>query len=403
MKQQKILVFEAYPVFSGAQRVSLNFCKALKAENKHITLLLADDAKNSISDNFRDYVDEIKILKTHRSLLKYGNSDNWFNPLNFVKSFIVGLLPFYFQCISFLKKGKFDVLYFCDPRGAVMILIPSIFFSMKKIMYLQSKNKLNPTLSKYLFLTFTDFVVCPSNDVLKSLPDSDRKRVINYGIDFSQYKNISKEKVALEIQQLILPEDSDRPKLLFAGLIKPQKGVHHLIYALKELSEKISSDKMPIVFIVGVTKTEAEDNYKSELIAYSKKYNIDKYIYWMGWRDDVLSWMKNSNYFIFPTINRETCTFPGFDKVIESTEGSPVVLIESSLCETFTIAARVTGVTDTITEGVNGLTYNPDNLNELPLLLERLITEKPKFQGFPNREYFSPKTFSEKFLALIDN
>ncbi|MEA5139283.1 glycosyltransferase [Arcicella rigui] len=402
MKKKKILVFEAYPVFSGAQRVSLNLCKVLKENEYDTTLLIADDSNNSISSNFKQHVDNIVLLNTSDRLMMYGNAEKWFTPLHFIKSFLFGLLPLYWQCIKFLFKEKFDVIYFCDPRGAVMILFPAILFRSKKIMYLQSKNKLNPLLSKFLFLTFTDYVVCPSIDVLNSLPESNKKKVINYGIDFTQYSHIDSQKIQSEIELLIPKEQVSRTRFLFAGLIKPQKGVHHLIYALNNLKDKVSSEDFPITFIVGIAKTPAEIVYRTQLINFTKENKIDQYIYWIGWRDDVLSWMKSVDYFIFPTINKEECNFEGFDRIIESTEGSPVVLIESSLCETYTIASKVTGVADTITENMNGNTYNPDNTTELTDCLYSVLTEKKRFKGFPNREQFSPTTFANKFLSLIN-
>ena len=65
MTKKRILIFESYPFFSGAQRVSLNFCKVLKANGMHLTLLLADDSNGVHTEKFDSVVDEIIILNTN--------------------------------------------------------------------------------------------------------------------------------------------------------------------------------------------------------------------------------------------------------------------------------------------------------------------------------------------------
>ncbi|WP_421827545.1 glycosyltransferase [Larkinella sp.] len=402
MKQKKVLFFEAYPFFSGAQRVSLNLCKILKRNNYHITLLLADDSKNEISKNFSPYVDEIIKLKTSERLLSYGNFGQWFRLSVIFETLFTGLFPFYWSCIKIFTKGKFDFFYFCDPRGAVMLKIPLLFFRGKKIMYLQSKNRVSPFLSKLLFFSFIDHVISPSIDVQNSLPDSRKKSVINYGIDFSQYESVDSGNVKIELQNLLGESYQNRTKLLYAGLIKPQKGLHHLIYALNCLKSSIPEADLPIIIILGNPSNDAEVNFKNELLEFSVKHNLNQYIHWMGWQSNVLEWMKNVDYFIFPTIDKEMSTFSGYDGVIESTEGSPVVLIESSVCGLFSIASRVTGVTETIIEKVNGITYDPNKSDSLYEALKYISIEKPKFLGFPNKQKFTLESFSNKFLELFD-
>ena len=401
MKQRKVLVFEAYPFFSGAQRVSLNLCKILKQNNFHITLLLADDSKNEISKNFGPFVDEIIKLEADEKLLSYGNFGQWFKLGVILKTFFTGLLPFYWSCIKIFNQGKFDFFYFCDPRGAVMLKIPLLFFRGKKIMYLQSKNRVNPFLSKLIFLSSTDYIVSPSIDVMNSLPPSSKKMVINYGIDSSQYSNINTTKVLKEIYELIPDDLKDRKKILYAGLIKPQKGVHHIIYSLEKLKNKIPESKMPIVFILGEPKSELEIKFKLSLKSFIKEHNLSRYIIWVGWKDNVLEWMRVCDYFVFPTIDKEDCTFDGYEKVIQSTEGSPLVLIESSLCQLFAIASDVTGVKETIVDYQNGLVYDPSDPNGLVNCFLTVINREPTFAGFPTQSKFSLDTFSTKFLSLF--
>lgn len=400
---KKILVFEAYPFFSGAQRNSRNTCEIMKKHlNCHLVLGMADDEKGDLAKNYSGYVDDMVVLPTANILKKYGSGDNWLTLKKFFPAFFLGLLPLYFSVFKLLRKHKFNIIFFSDPRGAVILLPVAIFFKAKKIMYFQSKNRVGGFISKNLFVRFCDYIICPSKDVLLSIPASKKVKIIHYGVDVEQYKNIDPAVVSNQLKQMLSQQDLVRTKLLFAGLIKPQKGLHHLVYALEYLKSKLPEEKMPLLFILGNPKSIAEQQYQEKLIQFLQDKNLTQYVRWMGFQTNVLEWMKNMNYFIFPTINREENVFEGFDSVIESTEGSPTVLIESSLCELYTLASLVTGVNETITEQVNGETYNPDRPNDLKEKLLELIIQKPLFKGFPNRMQFHPQTFAEHFLKLID-
>lgn len=398
---KKILIFEAYPFFSGAQKMSLTFCEVLKKNGYHLTLLLADDPDGILKQKFSAAVDEVILLKKFDAITQYGNADKWFKISVFFKSIFQGLLPFYIACFKVFFKGKFDCFYFCDPRGAVMML-PCIFFKAKKICYLQSKNKLNPLFSRLLFLTFFDTVICPSIDVLNSLPNSNKKKVLYYGIDFSLYNTVNTDVVKNEVNNIININDNSRKKMLFAGLIRPHKGVHHLIYAIKYLKDNIEERDMPLLFLLGSTKNEAERLFLDRLKAFAKENEIDKYIHWMGWKNNVLEWMAYSDYFVFCTIDKEKCEFEGFDEVIESSEGSPVVLIESSVCKLFALASEVTGVNETITDYHNGLKYDPNKPEALNYALMELLNKKPTYIDFPNQDRFSISRFETEVLNLVN-
>lgn len=111
MDKKKCLVFEAYPMFSGSQRITLNVCKILRKKGFSVTLLSVDDRFGNIKKHFEDHVDEIKHIKSHPVLLKYGDEDSWFKGSNFLKSVFLGLIPFYFRSLKLISSSKYDYLY----------------------------------------------------------------------------------------------------------------------------------------------------------------------------------------------------------------------------------------------------------------------------------------------------
>lgn len=396
MDKKKCLVFEAYPMFSGSQRITLNVCKILRKKGFSVTLLSVDDRFGNIKKHFEDHVDEIKHIKSHPVLLKYGDEDSWFKGSNFLKSVFLGLIPFYFRSLKLISSSKYDYLYCCDPRGATMMLVAAMSFKKVSILHFHGKNRLPGFLSK-LFLRVFTYVPCVSKDVADSLPPSDNKSVVYNGIDFEQYEDISVDAVQEEMEKII-GDRANKTLFLYAGLFKPHKGIHHLIYAFSRLVKDSTKPTEPVLLICGAGKTPEEKNMMESLKQYCIEQGVDGNIIWAGWRSNILAWMKYANYFVFPTINKEENKFPGFGALVESTEGLPTVLIESSICGLYSIAANVTGVKEIISDNHNGIIFEPGE-EDLLKRLQWVLENKPSFIDFPNRENFALTTFENQ----IDN
>jgi glycosyltransferase involved in cell wall biosynthesis len=395
----KIAVFEAYPFFSGSQRITLNVCKILKEQGHHITLFFADDQFGLIRENFEKHVDLIQRIKTPSILKKYGNEDSWFNRKTFIKSIFLGLLPFYFRSFQLINRGGFDFLYCCDPRGATMMLFSAIFFRKKTVLHFHGKNRLSAFVAN-LYLQVFDKTICVSQDVYHSLPVSNKKVVILNGIDFSQYENIN----SVAIKDFISGSFDDFVSPLtffYAGAIRPHKGLHHIVRAFSViLNELKSENKSALLFISGMAKSPEEINFKHKLAEEISRFQIQDYVIWLGWNNNVLGWMKSCDYFLFGSINKEINSFAGFGENIESSEGLPTVLIESSLCHLFSIASDTTGVKEIIRHLDNGIIY--DGTKEgLQIAMREAVKDKLKFTKFSNKQEFSLESFKQNLLKVI--
>ncbi|HEX8023207.1 glycosyltransferase [Mucilaginibacter sp.] len=77
-----------------------------------------DSVRNHTYRNFEHIIiggaskgNAVEILKRNEdviTLTQYGNGKYWFKPTKFFESFIMGLIPFYLQCIEVFRKNKFD-------------------------------------------------------------------------------------------------------------------------------------------------------------------------------------------------------------------------------------------------------------------------------------------------------
>lgn len=396
---KRCLIFEAYPFFSGAQRITLNLCKVLKKNGYNITLLLADDRFGLIEKNFNGIVDEIIFIKTSEVLTKYGDEDSWFSKKTFLKSIFKGLIPFYIQSLKIIKSSKYDFLYCCDPRGAVMMLVAATMFKNKKILHFHGKSRVPGVLAKSFMSTF-DNIICVSQDVADSLPISKKKSTIYNGIDFSQYKNIDVEQVESQITGKT-GNERDIVRFLYVGAIRPHKGLHHIIHAFKTINDELAATSTKaVLFISGEAKSNEEIAFKKLLQQYAFDNQVNDKIFWIGWNNDVLGWMKCSNYLLFASVKPEKNTYEGFGDMIESSEGLPTVLVESSICGLYSIASDVTGVKEVVTPGSNGYIYDS---TEAGLIggIKYVLNNHSKFISFPKGANFTVAFFEKKMLEIF--
>jgi glycosyltransferase involved in cell wall biosynthesis len=153
--------------------------------------------------------------------------------------------------------------------------------------------------------------------------------------------------------------------------------------------------------LCGAAKTPAEEKYRDFLMEYCKEKGLGKNIFWLGWKNNVLAWMRYADYFVFPTIDQETNNFEGFGKEIASSEGLPTVLIESSLCHLFNIAANATGVQEIISSNQNGIYYDNQDSDGLYQSLFFALENELQYKHFPNENCFALPAFESKITSLF--
>lgn len=100
---------------------------------------------------------------------------------------------------------------------------------------------------------------------------------------------------------------------------------------------------------------------ESYLIELSKKLNIDKQIYLLGFRNDIPELIKSSDLFIFPS----------------KREGLPVSVMEAIMSDTLCAVSNIRGNIDLIDNEKNGFVFNND-VFEITKLIKKLISLSDK-------------------------
>lgn len=179
-------------------------------------------------------------------------------------------------------------------------------------------------------------------DIIKHFDvDEDKIEVVYNGIDLKEYA-VVKETNVLETYGI----DKNKPYVLFVGRITRQKGIVHLVNAIKY----IDADTQ-IVLCAGAPDTEEIAKEMEDAVAEASKTRDN--IFWIDKmldKKDVIQLYSHADVFCCPSIY----------------EPFGIINIEAMACETAVVASAVGGIKEVVVEGETGLLINLEQQNVAP-------------------------------------
>jgi len=134
-----------------------------------------------------------------------------------------------------------------------------------------------------------------------------------------------------------------QPIIIYSGRISPEKGLHILIKAV-HLLKKDSYD------VFGVILGHASDiQYLKQIQLMIKKYRIENQFYFGGVAEDIYPWLLKAQIAVIPSFS-ESMSFS---------------ILEAWNCKLPVVASRVGGIPELISDGQNGLLFEPGDFSDL--------------------------------------
>lgn len=166
---------------------------------------------------------------------------------------------------------------------------------------------------KYLYGR-ADKIIAVSEEIRNDL-------ILNYKIKEDKIKVIYNSYPLSEIRKLSNEEIESQYKEIFngnviisAGRVKVQKGQWHLIRAFSKVKEKVEDSKLVIL---------GEGELKEELIELARELNVEKDIYFLGFKKNVFKYISASKVFVLPSL------FEGFPNALVEAMSCGIPVISS--------------------------------------------------------------------------
>lgn len=192
-------------------------------------------------------------------------------------------------------------------------------------------------------MEFSDKVIAVSNEMKKDILNhfdisEDSVEVIYNGIDLDQYQYTSDSTYRKRYGI-----DLNRPYVLFVGRITRQKGIIHLVNAIKDIDKEAQ-----IVLCAGAPDTEEIAREMQEKVtAIQEERDGVIWINEMVSRDAVIEFYSNADVFVCPSVY----------------EPFGIINLEAMACKTPVVASAVGGIKEVVVDGETGLLvdYRPEN------------------------------------------
>jgi starch synthase len=159
----------------------------------------------------------------------------------------------------------------------------------------------------------------------------DKIRVIHNGIDLNQYRP-THNRAVLERYAI----DPDKPFVLFVGRITRQKGIIHLVNAIKDIRAGVQ-----VVLCAGAPDTEEIGREMAERVEQARHETANPII-WIPQilpKDDIIVLYTHATLFVCPSVY----------------EPFGIINLEAMACETPVVASAVGGIKEVVVEGKTGL------------------------------------------------
>lgn len=234
-----------------------------------------------------------------------------------------------------------------------------------------------------------DRVVAVCDDAKKRLISkgifSEKIRVIPNAVDtsFSIEKIDTSQPIHSELN--ILPNDRI---VVFAGRLSKEKG---LILLLQAIMKVIHHSDCVKFFLVG---NGPERKHLEHMI---KKYDLEGYVLLPGFRRDVYQFFSAMRFLVLPSL----------------TEGMPMVILEAFATCKAVVASRVGGIPEIVTHEINGLLFEPGNVEQLADAMNKMLnddkmTRQMGINGLKmvREQYCFPvqvKNYSRLYQSVVDD
>jgi phosphatidylinositol alpha-1,6-mannosyltransferase len=314
-------------------------------------------------------------LKRHAHITVIGPYANGYEDLNeenTIRPTKNGILAFMLTALlrgfTTLQKNRCDIIIAGSALIAPISVLLGTLFHRPVVIYIHGldllyENKLYQMLI-HLFLPRCDLLFANSSNTadlaVKLGVSAERIKVINPGLDFSEFKILSTTNKTYEGLHL-----KGRLVLLSAGRLAPRKGIPEFI---EHVLPSLIIDYPHLLFLIAgdnpVQSLTHKADVKKRIIKAAQANGVTDHINLLGFvtRTQLLQLFSVCDIFVLPAIE-----MPG------DIEGFGIVLIEAGAAGRPVVSTRLGGINDAVEDNHTGLLVKAGDWAQMSAALRRLL------------------------------
>lgn len=394
MKEKILFVDPSLGNSAGSQKVAINIFDCLV--ERYDTSLIMRRGKSQHTDLLRShsnsYVSSVFYFPLERvigKLIGKGSSDeskkNKF--LFFIRlTFVLIVTNLFVLSMAIKLKPKFVYTY--DPRGLVLSSLFLKLFGIKVVWHLHGELHYSSLMKKIIFSLVSKIIV-PSEYINNQL-NSNKSVVLYNGFNYSSVDFVKRKEI----------DNSQSVNILYVGTLVPHKGIHNIIDSLS----KLSVSNQITLNVLGDFIGDYTVSYKELIMDKISNLPPNIAVNFNGWVDDPVEFYQDSDVLIFSSVKEQVINIDGKESIIKSSEALPTVLIESLAYGVPVIASNVAGVSEIVTDNVDGYIVDDSEPKLLKVSIEKFLFNKGYLKPDPlkTRNKFSFSTMKDCLYNEIE-
>jgi len=370
----RILVYDAYAIDvpDGGSIVSLREFLRVRDRDSDVEFFYLTNQQNQ--EYYRNYIQEFGVQELYQrfptQLFQYGGALVKFTPRSV-------LLPFQLLWLNLrlaiaLRASGIDAILFNEQRAGQTIGLAGLLARTKMVCYVRSDIEINTRLSKLVY-AISDRIICVSRGVYNMLDERYRPKaeVINEAIEVVPRQSRARNHETISIVNI--------------SNVFPYKNQITLVKAVDEI---VKSGRNVKLQILGVIKDQ--DCYDT-MLQYIADNDLTDRVEFVGFVPDVDQYLADCDIYVQPSFS----------------EGLARVVLEAYRFGIPVIGSDIPGIKSIVTEGENGLLFDPNSVSELTDKLALLIDNPTLRRTFGDNgrdlleRDFNLKTNASKIEGLL--
>jgi glycosyltransferase involved in cell wall biosynthesis len=225
-------------------------------------------------------------------------------------------------------------------------------------------------------------------DLLRAVSNSTKQQLQRQAPGKTIFQFPTWTDIQIFLQAGINGEKSSSQSILYAGILTPLKGVHHLINAFALIAKDFPRAQL---FIVG---HEENKSYAAGLREQVKQFDLDERVQFMGAMPQarLATWMGKASVFVLPS----------------ASEGLPRVILEAMAARTPVIGSNVGGIPEIVKDGATGFLVQPGDEKGLTNRIRWVFENPDRAREMGHHahalaeRFFSTKAYINGYRQIFD-
>jgi len=354
----KLLIISASGLFLGGAEKSLYlFLKYTSLNKDHISVIVPFYSVNGFFDKVKELGIKTDIIYRDKDDVPLSLYIK--NPIGLFKRIISRIL-YFFKILIYIVRTKPEVLYLNGIRCGTAA-IAGFILNKKIIWHLRGFEDIFSSVIKRTRLWLIKFLAnkiivlsnYEKNRIIDFFNDNNLKNkivVIPNGIELDRgFPNVQRNEVLVDINL------DNKIIIGCVGHVAPWKGVDIFI----KIALVFANRREDIVFLHLGPVHECFKDYYEKMLNYSKSI-LNKYLFFLGYKENILGYMNLFDIFFFPT----------------RSEGFPRVVLEAMFSGKPVLTTPIAGNLDMIDNNITGILVDVDDENKIVSELERLVKNR---------------------------